>query len=558
MTGADLLLSTLEELGVQVIFGFPGGSALPIYDALYRNKKIKHIRTVHEQGAAHAADGYARATGKVGVALSTSGPGATNLVTGIATAYMDSVPVVAFTGQVALPLLGRDSFQEVDITGVTLPITKHSFIIREKEKIVKKVKEAFIIASTGRPGPVVVDLPKDVMSSEVDPGCVDREINGFISSFQKKYQTTSDIEEKIDKAVRLMEESKRPVIYAGGGVVSSRAWKEVLELSEKISAPVAVTLMGLGSFPHEHPHFLGMLGMHGTAYANYAVSKCDLLIALGARFDDRVIGKGSEFAKNAKIIHIDIDQAELGKNKSADLPIKGDLKEVMKKLLNRVSKRYLKDWLQEIEVLKSKYPLNYKNEGLKPQYIIEKIWEITKGDALIATEVGQHQMWAAQYYKFREPRSLITSGGLGTMGFGLPAAVGAKIGRPDKIVFNIAGDGSFEMNCHELITAARYNIPIVVVIFNNGSLGMVRQWQELFYNKRYSHSILSEEPDYVKIALGCGCNAIRIKEKDEVEKAILEAIDSGRPTVIEAMIDKEENVMPMVPAGEPIYNMLGV
>ncbi|MGB9839026.1 biosynthetic-type acetolactate synthase large subunit [Thermovenabulum sp.] len=558
MTGADLLLSTLEELGVEVIFGFPGGSALPIYDALYRNKKIKHIRTVHEQGAAHAADGYARATGKVGVALSTSGPGATNLVTGIATAYMDSVPVVAFTGQVSLPLLGRDSFQEVDITGVTLPITKHSFIIREKEKIVKKVKEAFIIASTGRPGPVVVDLPKDVMSSEVDPGCVDREINGFISSFQKKYQTTSDIEEKIDKAVRMMEEAERPVIYAGGGVVASQAWKEVLELSEKISAPVAVTLMGLGSFPYEHPHFLGMLGMHGTAYANYAVSKCDLLIALGARFDDRVIGKGSEFAKNAKIIHIDIDQAELGKNKNADLPIKGDLKEVMKKLLNRVSKRYLKDWLQEIEVLKSKYPLKYKNEGLKPQYIIEKIWEITKGDALIATEVGQHQMWAAQYYKFKEPRSLITSGGLGTMGFGLPAAIGAKIGRPDKIVFNIAGDGSFEMNCHELITAARYNIPIVVVIFNNGSLGMVRQWQELFYNKRYSHSILSEEPDYVKIALGCGCNAIRIKEKDEVEKAILEAIDSGRPTVIEAMIDKEENVMPMVPAGEPIYNMLGV
>lgn len=558
MTGADLLLSTLEELGVEVIFGFPGGSALPIYDALYRNKKIKHIRTVHEQGAAHAADGYARATGKVGVALSTSGPGATNLVTGIATAYMDSVPVVAFTGQVSLPLLGRDSFQEVDITGVTLPITKHNFIIREKEKIVKKVKEAFIIASTGRPGPVVVDLPKDVMSSEVDPTCVDREINGFISSFQKKYQTTSDIEEKIDKAVRMIEEAERPVIYAGGGVAASRACKEVLELSEKISAPVAVTLMGLGSFPYEHPHFLGMLGMHGTAYANYAVSKCDLLIALGARFDDRVIGKGSEFAKNAKIIHIDIDQAELGKNINADLPIKGDLKEVMKKLLNRVSKRYLKDWLQEIEVLKSKYPLKYKNEGLKPQYIIEKIWEITKGDALIATEVGQHQMWAAQYYKFKEPRSLITSGGLGTMGFGLPAAIGAKIGRPDKIVFNIAGDGSFEMNCHELITAARYNIPVIVVVFNNGSLGMVRQWQELFYNKRYSHSILSEEPDYVKIAMGCGCNAIRIREKDEVEKAISEAIDSDRPTVIEAMIDKEENVMPMVPAGEPIYNMLGV
>jgi len=558
MTGADLLLSTLEELGVEVIFGFPGGSALPIYDALYKNKKIKHIRTVHEQGAAHAADGYARATGKVGVVLSTSGPGATNLVTGIATAYMDSVPIVAFTGQVPLSLLGRDSFQEVDITGVTLPITKHSFIIREKNKIVKKVKEAFIIASTGRPGPVVVDLPKDVMASEVDLSKVDKEINGFINSFEKKYQANPDLEEKINKAAQMIEEAKKPLIYAGGGVINSKAWQEVLELSEKISAPVTVTLMGLGSFPPYHPNFLGMLGMHGTAYANLAVSECDLLIALGARFDDRVIGKGNEFAKKAKIIHIDIDQAELGKNKKADLPIKGDLKEVLRKLLNKISKKYLKEWLEEVAFLKNKYPLNYNEKGLKPQYIIEKICEITKGEAIIATEVGQHQMWAAQYYKFKEPRSFITSGGLGTMGFGLPAAIGAKLGRPEKIVFNIAGDGSFEMNCHELITAARYNIPIIVVIFNNRSLGMVRQWQELFYGKRYSHTMLSEEPDYVKIALGCGCNAVRIKEKEEVEKAINDAIESGKPTVIEALIDKEENVMPMVPAGEPIYNMLGI
>lgn len=558
MTGADLLLSTLEELGVEVIFGFPGGSALPIYDALYKNKKIKHIRTVHEQGAAHAADGYARATGKVGVVLSTSGPGATNLVTGIATAYMDSVPIVAFTGQVPLSLLGRDSFQEVDITGVTLPITKHSFIIREKNKIVKKVKEAFIIASTGRPGPVVVDLPKDVMASEVDLSKVDKEINGFINSFEKKYQANPDLEEKINKAAQMIEEAKKPLIYAGGGVINSKAWQEVLELSEKISAPVTVTLMGLGSFPPYHPNFLGMLGMHGTAYANLAVSECDLLIALGARFDDRVIGKGSEFAKKAKIIHIDIDQAELGKNKKADLSIKGDLKEVLPKLLKKVSKKYLKEWLEEVAFLKDKYPLNYNGKGFKPQYIIEKICEITKGEAIIATEVGQHQMWAAQYYKFKEPRSFITSGGLGTMGFGLPAAIGAKLGRPEKIVFNIAGDGSFEMNCHELITAARYNIPIIVVIFNNRSLGMVRQWQELFYGKRYSHTMLSEEPDYVKIALGCGCNAVRIKEKEEVEKAINDAIESGKPTVIEALIDKDENVMPMVPAGEPIYNMLGV
>ncbi|MDI3482033.1 MAG: acetolactate synthase large subunit [Tepidanaerobacteraceae bacterium] len=558
MTGAELLLRTLEEIGVDTIFGFPGGSALPIYDALYCNKKIRHIKTVHEQGAAHAADGYARATGKVGVALSTSGPGATNLVTGIATAYMDSIPMVAFTGQVPLSLLGRDSFQEVDITGVTLPITKHSFIIRDKNDIVKKVKEAFMIATTGRPGPVVVDLPKDVMAGEVNEAKIKKDVNGFMESFTAKQKLPENWQKKLQKAVQMIEESERPVIYAGGGVVTSGAHHELLKFAEKISAPVTTTLMGITGFPSEHPLCLGMLGMHGTAYANMAVTECDLLIAVGARFDDRVTGKVDAFAPGAKKIHIDIDPAEFGKNVDVDLAIKGDVKSVLEALIELLPQRMPEGWLDKIGEWKGKYPLKYCDRGLKPQYVIEEISRITNGDAIITTEVGQHQMWAAQFYKFKNPRSFITSGGLGTMGFGLPAAIGAKLGRPDKVVFNIAGDGSFEMNCHELITAATYNIPIINVIFNNRTLGMVHQWQEMFYNKRFSHSELTEITDYVKLAEACGAAGFRVTKKEDVTDIIIKAIELNRPVVIDVRIDSAEMVMPMVPAGMPINRMIGL
>lgn len=557
MTGAELLLKTLEELGIDTIFGFPGGSALPIYDALYGNKKIRHIRTVHEQGAAHAADGYARATGKVGVVLSTSGPGATNLVTGIANAYMDSIPMVALTGQVALDLLGKDSFQEVDITGVTLPITKHSFILRDEGDIVKRVKEAFYIATTGRPGPVLVDLPRDIMAGEVRE--VKEDLNGFMDTYPSKLGSCMDLSLLAREVAHSIEEAKKPIIYAGGGIISSGAEKQLKELAENIQAPVTTTLMGITAFPSEHFLSLGMLGMHGTAYANMAVTECDLLIALGARFDDRVTGKVQEFAPKAKIIHVDVDPAELGKNVSIDLGVRGDVKEFLVELNDILPPMEHPSWLEAINHWKKAYPLSYCSRGLKPQYVIEEICRLTQEEAIITTEVGQHQMWAAQYYKFNRPRSFISSGGLGTMGFGLPAALGAKLGCPDKVVFNIAGDGSFEMNCHELITAAKYDIQVITVIFNNGSLGMVRQWQELFYEKRYSH-IEIDKPgtDYVKLAEACGVKGYRVEEKDELEAAIIKAIELNKPAVIDVAIDPDENVMPMVPAGKPINKMLGL
>lgn len=559
MTGAELLLKTLTELGVDTIFGYPGGSALPIYDALYSNKKIRHIRTVHEQGAAHAADGYARTSGKVGVVLSTSGPGATNLVTGIANAYMDSIPMVAFTGQVSLDLLGRDSFQEVDITGVTLPITKHNFLIRDKRDIVKKVKEAFFIAKTGRPGPVLVDLPKDVMMQEIIEDEIRKDFNGFIDTFSSKLNANKKFGNLTEKAAEMIMQAKRPVIYVGGGIISSDACDELLQLAERINAPVTTTLMGITGFPSDSPLSLGMLGMHGTAYANMAVTHCDLLLALGARFDDRVTGNVARFAPKAKIIHVDIDPAELGKNVNIDLGIKGDVKHFLKELLSILPSKQHDEWLKTVIDWKKSYPLKYCDKGLKPQYVVEEICRQTGGNAVIATEVGQHQMWAAQYYKFKEKRTFVSSGGLGTMGFGLPAALGAKLGRPEKPVFNIAGDGSFEMNCHELITAARYNIPVITVIFNNRSLGMVRQWQELFFSERYSHSLMDGvDADYVKLAEACGVKGYCVSEKSQLSKAIEEAMAIHAPAVIDVKIDPKENVMPMVPAGKAIDEMLGI
>ncbi|MGQ9498260.1 MAG: biosynthetic-type acetolactate synthase large subunit [Desulfotomaculales bacterium] len=548
-TGGEILIKCLEDQGVDTVFGYPGGAILPVYDALY-DADIRHILTRHEQGAAHAADGYARATGRPGVCMATSGPGATNLVTGIATAAMDSVPLVAFTGQVATNFIGRDAFQEADITGITMPVTKHNFLVKDIGKLARTVKEAFHIATTGRPGPVLVDLPRDVTAGKApyeEPGPV--RLRGYRPPREGNPA-------QVKKAVALMLEAERPVIYAGGGVISSGAAEELRLLAERLLAPVTTTLMGLGAFPGDHPLWLGMLGMHGTKYANYAVSACDLLIAIGARFDDRVTGKVESFAPEARVIHIDIDAAEIGKNVGVDVPIVGDVKVVLRQILDILDPRNDPTWQEKVAQLKKEYPLGYKENGLKPQAVVRSIYEVTEGKARIATEVGQNQMWAAQFYTFTRPRTFISSGGLGTMGFGFPAAIGVQVACPGETVFDIAGDGSIQMNIQELATAVNYELPVNVAILNNGYLGMVRQWQELFYNRRYAYTELLN-PDFVKLAEAYGAEGILVEKPAEIKPALEQAIASPKPVFIDFHIDREENVMPMVPPGEPIHKMLG-
>jgi acetolactate synthase I/II/III large subunit len=551
ISGAEILLGCLEQEGVEVIFGYPGGAVIPIYDALY-DSKIRNILVRHEQGAVHAADGYARSTGKTGVCLATSGPGATNLVTGIATAQMDSVPIVAITGQVSTFLLGCDSFQEADITGITLPITKHNYLVRDIKDLPRVVKEAFHIASTGRPGPVLIDLAKDVtiVKSKFEyPETVD------LPGYKPNYVGNA---RQIKEAADAILEAKRPLLYVGGGAVIAGADRELCTLAELREIPVTTTLMGMTAIPNNHPLFLGMLGMHGTAAANFAVCETDLLIAVGARFDDRVTGKLEAFAKNAKIIHIDIDPAEIGKNVRVNIPIVGDTKIVLELLLEKLSSAQNPEWLKQIAGWKESYPLRYEPTGLKPQRVIEEISKITKGDAIICTEVGQNQMWTAQFYQFMKPRSFITSGGLGTMGFGFPASIGAQIGNPGRLVIDIAGDGSFQMNIQELGTAVANNIPVKVVILNNFYLGMVRQWQEFFQNKRYSGTVMESNPDFVKVAEAYGAKGFRVTEAKDLVAVLKEAFTTPGPVVVDCQVDREENVLPMVPANSPIDKMIGV
>lgn len=550
-TGAEIFVDSLVKEKVDIMFGYPGGAVLPIFDKLY-DAPIRFILTRHEQGAAHMADGYARASGRVGVCIATSGPGATNLTTGLATANMDSVPVVAFTGQVATHLVGNDAFQEADTTGITRSITKHNFLVKDVKELAQTIKEAFHIARTGRPGAVVVDLPKDVQSN-ICTYCYPKEVN--IRSYKPKY---SGHPQQIKKAAGLIAESSRPVIYAGGGIIISEASEELRKLAQKTGIPVTTTLMGMGAMPSNSPLFLGMLGMHGTYYANHAVQKSDLIIAIGARFDDRITGKIDLFAPHAKIIHIDIDPTSISKNVKVDIPIVGDAKNILIELNKFVKKKNLGDWFKEIDRWKKENPLTYKNDGkLRPQYVVEKISEITDGKAIIATEVGQNQMWAEQFYKYDFPRSFITSGGLGTMGYGFPASIGAKAAKPEKIVFDIAGDGSFQMNIQELATAVFYKIPVKVAILNNGFLGMVRQWQEFFYKKRYSSTILHEgNPDFVKVAEAYGAVGIRVTEKKDVAPALKKALNVDKPVVLDFHVEREENVFPMVPAGAALDDIM--
>lgn len=544
LTGAEIVVACLKEQGVDTVFGYPGGTILNVYDALYKHSdEIRHILTSHEQGAAHAADGYARATGKVGVCLATSGPGATNLVTGIATAYMDSVPMVAITCNVNLPLLGKDSFQEVDIAGVTMPITKHGYIVKDVSILADTIRKAFAIARSGRPGPVLVDITKDVTAAQFEY----QEKKPEALPAKKKYE-----EEDIEKAVALMKEAKKPYIYVGGGAVISGAYQEVRKLSGLLDAPVCDTLMAKGVMDGHSDYYTGMIGMHGTKTSNFGVSECDLLVALGARFSDRVVGNASAFAKNAKVLHIDIDAAEINKNIHSDAFVVGDLKEVLTKINEKLPEQEHPEWIAHIKELKEKYPLSYDHSVLSCPYIMEEIDKATEGKAIITTDVGQHQMWAAQYYKYSEPRTFLSSGGLGTMGYGLGACIGAKCGRPEKICINIGGDGCFRMNMNELATASRYQIPIIQVVINNHVLGMVRQWQTLFYEKRYSQTVLDDGVDFCMVAKGLGCEAFRVTTKEEFDEAIRKAIELKKPVVLDCMIGEDDKVFPMVPAGAPI------
>ena len=549
LNGAEILVECLLEQGVDTVFGFPGGAVLNIYDALYKyQEKIRHILTSHEQGASHAADGYARASGKVGVCLATSGPGATNLVTGIATAYMDSIPMVAITGNVALNLLGKDSFQEVDITGITMPITKHNFIVKDVNDLADIVRKAFRIAKEGRPGPVLIDIPKDITAQKTEYVKKEAEV------IERSVEYIND--NAVTGAIKLLNNSDRPIIYAGGGVSTSDACEELFELVEKLRAPVTLSLMGMGAFPATHELYTGMVGMHGTKASNMAVTECDLLVAIGARFSDRVISKLERFAPSAKILHIDIDAAEVNKNIKSECHIIGDVKKVLSRINKSIETRDRSQWLSFIKELIEKYPLSKDSEDLTPQFILDKIYEITQGDAILSTEVGQHQIWTAQYYKFTKPRTLITSGGLGTMGFGLGASMGAQIARPDKRVFNIAGDGSFRMNLNELATAVEYNLPIIVVIMNNHALGMVRQWQNMFYDKRFSHTTLDRGTDFVKLAEAFGACGFNLTKKEDTERIITEALSLNRPVVINCEIDKDLKVWPMVPPGAALEDVL--
>ncbi len=544
LTGAEIVVECLKEQGVDTVFGYPGGTILNVYDALYKHSnEITHILTSHEQGAAHAADGYARATGKVGVCMATSGPGATNLVTGIATAYMDSVPMVAITCNVNLPLLGKDSFQEVDIAGVTMPITKHGYIVKDVNILADTIRKAFAIAGSGRPGPVLVDITKDVTANQCE--------YTKMPPAEKQVKET-DNEADIDRAVALIREAKKPFIYVGGGAVISGAQEEVREFARKADAPVCDTLMGKGVYDGHDARYTGMIGMHGTKTSNFGVSECDLLIALGARFSDRVVGNPKKFAEHAKVLQIDIDAAEIDKNIRTDVSVVGDLKEVLRKINERLEKQEHTGWIAHIMELKEKYPLNYDDSGLSCPYIMEELDRITGGQAIITTDVGQHQMWAAQYYQYSKPRTFLSSGGLGTMGYGLGACIGAKVGNPDKVCVNIAGDGCFRMNMNELATASRYNIPIIQIVINNHVLGMVRQWQTLFYEKRYSQTILQDKVDFCKVAEGLGCAAIRVTTKEEVAPAIEKALALKAPVLLDCIIPEDDKVFPMVPAGAPI------
>lgn len=563
--GADIVIETLKAEGVEVIFGLPGGAIMEVYDALYRDGTIKHILTRHEQGAGHMAEGYAKATGKVGVAMTTSGPGATNIVTPIADAYMDSVPIVVITGQVPTHMIGNDAFQEVDIVGITRPITKHNFLVRNIEELPLIIRQAFYIARTGRPGPVLIDIPKDITQQLSDVKIPsDEKVRESLSGYKPHIEGNN---QQIKKAVRLIQDARRPVLYVGGGAVNSEAQEELIELAELMRIPVTTTTQGKGAFPEDHPLSMRMLGMHGTYYANMAVYNSDLLIAVGARFDDRVTGKIDEFAPDAKIIHIDIDPASISKNIIVDVPIVGDVKIVLKKLIAEIKRKGAKishpeereKWLAQIEKWKKLHPLTYKNSRkvIKPQYVIEQIHEATEGDAIIVPGVGQHQMWAAMFFKFSYPRQFLNSGGLGTMGFGLPAGIGAKVGRPEKEVFVVDGDGSFVMTMQEIITAVEYRIPVRVAIINNGYLGMVRQWQELFYDKRYSEVDLSVQPDFVKLAESMGAAGFRATKPSEVREIIEESLKiDDRPVILDFVVDREENVLPMVPPGKSYKDMI--